>query len=36
VIPADAHSRLAAPSENNGIRIPRRGDSFSDGPVESG
>lgn len=31
VIPADAHIRLSAPSENNGIRILRRGYSFSDG-----
>jgi deferrochelatase/peroxidase EfeB len=31
VIPADAHIRLAAPSANNGIRILRRGYSFSDG-----
>jgi deferrochelatase/peroxidase EfeB len=31
VIPADAHIRLSAPSENNGIRLLRRGYSFSDG-----
>jgi len=31
VIPAGAHIRLAAPSENNGLRILRRGYSFSDG-----
>ena len=31
VIPADAHIRLAAPSENDGLRILRRGYSFSDG-----
>jgi deferrochelatase/peroxidase EfeB len=31
VIPADAHIRVAAPSENNDIRILRRGYSFSDG-----
>ena len=31
VIPVDAHIRLAAPSENEGIRILRRGYSFTDG-----
>ncbi len=31
VIPADAHIRLAAPSENKGIRLLRRGFSFTDG-----
>ena len=31
VIPVDAHIRLAAPSENNGIRLLRRGFSFTDG-----
>ena len=31
VIPAHAHIRVAAPSENNDIRILRRGYSFSDG-----
>ncbi len=31
VIPADAHIRRAAPAENDGIRILRRGYSFSDG-----
>ena len=31
VIPANAHIRLAAPSTNAGIRILRRGYSFSDG-----
>jgi deferrochelatase/peroxidase EfeB len=30
-IPADAHIRLAAPTENRGIRILRRGYSFTDG-----
>jgi deferrochelatase/peroxidase EfeB len=34
VIPVDAHIRLAAPSENNGIRILRRGYSFTDGMDE--
>jgi deferrochelatase/peroxidase EfeB len=31
VIPVDAHIRLAAPSVNNGIRLLRRGYSFTDG-----
>jgi deferrochelatase/peroxidase EfeB len=31
VVPADAHIRLAAPSQNNGIRLLRRGFSFTDG-----
>ena len=31
VIPADAHIRVSAPSDNNGVRILRRGYSFSDG-----
>lgn len=31
VIPADAHIRLAAPAVNNGLKILRRGYSFSDG-----
>ena len=31
VIPVDAHIRLAAPSDNSGIRILRRGYSYSDG-----
>jgi deferrochelatase/peroxidase EfeB len=31
VIPADAHVRLAAPSTNGGVRILRRGYSFTDG-----
>jgi deferrochelatase/peroxidase EfeB len=31
VIPADAHIRLAAPATNHGIRILRRGYSFTDG-----
>ncbi|MEA2137890.1 MAG: deferrochelatase/peroxidase EfeB, partial [Solirubrobacteraceae bacterium] len=31
VIPADAHIRLAAPASNRGIRILRRGYSFTDG-----
>jgi deferrochelatase/peroxidase EfeB len=31
VIPADAHIRVSTPSQNNGIRILRRGYSFSDG-----
>ena len=30
-IPADAHIRLAAHEENNGLRILRRGYSFTDG-----
>lgn len=30
-IPSDAHIRLAAPAENNGLRLLRRGYSFSDG-----
>ena len=34
VIPVDAHIRLAAPSENDGIRILRRGYSFTDGMDE--
>lgn len=31
VIPADAHIRLAAPATNNGVKILRRGYSFTDG-----
>jgi deferrochelatase/peroxidase EfeB len=31
VVPADAHIRLAAPAENDGLRILRRGYSFTDG-----
>ncbi len=31
VIPDNAHIRLAAPAENDGLRILRRGYSFSDG-----
>jgi deferrochelatase/peroxidase EfeB len=31
IIPDHAHIRVAAPSENNGIRILRRGYNFSDG-----
>jgi deferrochelatase/peroxidase EfeB len=31
VIPVDAHIRLAAPEENDGIRLLRRGYSFTDG-----
>jgi deferrochelatase/peroxidase EfeB len=31
VIPADAHIRLAAPASNHGLRILRRGYSFTDG-----
>jgi deferrochelatase/peroxidase EfeB len=31
VIPVDAHVRLAAPSENHGVRLLRRGFSFTDG-----
>lgn len=31
LVPVDAHIRLAAPSENNGIRLLRRGYSFTDG-----
>ena len=31
VIPADAHVRLAAPAENGGIHLLRRGYSYSDG-----
>jgi deferrochelatase/peroxidase EfeB len=31
VIPENAHIRLAAPSENDGIRLLRRGFSFTDG-----
>jgi deferrochelatase/peroxidase EfeB len=31
VIPVDAHIRLAAPAENGGLRILRRGYSFTDG-----
>src|SRR5262249_5322370 len=34
VVPIDAHVRLAAPSENGGIRILRRGYSFTDGMDE--
>ena len=30
-LPADAHIRLAAPAENDGLRILRRGYSFADG-----
>jgi deferrochelatase/peroxidase EfeB len=35
VIPADAHVRLASASENDGVRILRRGYSFTDGVDES-
>jgi deferrochelatase/peroxidase EfeB len=31
LVPVDAHIRLAAPSKNDGIRILRRGFSFTDG-----
>ena len=31
VIPADAHVRLASPEHNRGVRILRRGYSFTDG-----
>jgi deferrochelatase/peroxidase EfeB len=31
VIPADAHIRLASPETNNGVRILRRGYSYTDG-----
>jgi deferrochelatase/peroxidase EfeB len=31
VVPVDAHIRLAAPEENDGIRLLRRGYSFTDG-----
>ena len=31
IVPADAHIRLAAPSTNDGVRILRRGYSFTDG-----
>jgi deferrochelatase/peroxidase EfeB len=31
VIPADSHIRLAAPEKNDGVRILRRGYSFTDG-----
>jgi deferrochelatase/peroxidase EfeB len=31
VIPDDAHIRLAAPAENRGVRLLRRGYSFTDG-----
>src|SRR5262249_4736535 len=31
VIATDAHIRVAAPAENNGLKILRRGYSFSDG-----
>lgn len=31
VVPADGHIRLAAPEENHGIRLLRRGYSFTDG-----
>ncbi|MDX6720134.1 MAG: deferrochelatase/peroxidase EfeB [Solirubrobacteraceae bacterium] len=31
VVPADAHIRLAAPATNDGVRILRRGYSFTDG-----
>ena len=31
MIPADAHIRLAAPATNGGVRILRRGYSFTDG-----
>jgi deferrochelatase/peroxidase EfeB len=34
VIPVDAHIRLAAPAENSGTRILRRGYSFTDGMDE--
>lgn len=38
VIPADAHSRLAAPATNGGAHLLRRGCSFTDGvdPVTAG
>jgi len=35
VIPADAHVRLAAAKENGGVRILRRGYSFTDGVDQS-
>jgi len=35
VIPADAHARLASAQENDGVRILRRGYSFTDGVDES-
>jgi len=35
VIPADAHVRLASATENDGVRILRRGYSFTDGVDES-
>jgi deferrochelatase/peroxidase EfeB len=31
VIPASAHIRLASPDENDGVRILRRGYSYTDG-----
>jgi deferrochelatase/peroxidase EfeB len=31
VVPADAHIRLAAPATNDGVRLLRRGYSFTDG-----
>lgn len=31
LIPTDAHIRLAAPTENHGVRLLRRGYSFTDG-----
>ena len=31
MIPVDAHIRLAAPDQNDGIRLLRRGFSFTDG-----
>lgn len=34
VVPVDAHIRLAAPSENSGVRLLRRGYSFTDGMDE--
>jgi deferrochelatase/peroxidase EfeB len=34
LVPLDSHIRLAAPSENGGIRILRRGYSFTDGMDE--
>jgi deferrochelatase/peroxidase EfeB len=35
VIPRDAHVRLASAQENDGVRILRRGYSFTDGIDES-
>jgi deferrochelatase/peroxidase EfeB len=31
VVPVDAHIRLAAPAKNDGVRLLRRGYSFTDG-----